>query len=239
MRTSTLSKFITNPITPSYVIRSHSTASIARCVSSLVIHTSIDALISEKSGIPRKLVVLDLNGTLLLREQPVFSTSRPERGHYSGRRFPRAGHTPEHHGSSADEEPRQRSSPYLSNKFAFSSMLGRRGGNTNSRPYSSGPGARDSKPPAFRKILLRPYMLAFKSYLFHPQTLQWLDTMIWSSAQPHNVGAMVEAAFGSETHPSLKAVWARDTLIPVSDESNYSMLHCNLHGNNLTLASQR
>jgi hypothetical protein len=57
----------------------------------------------------------------------------------------------------------------------------------------------------------RPYMGAFRAYLFAPQTRAWLDTMIWSSAQPHSVKDMVERCFG-EDQDRLVAVWARDTL---------------------------
>ena len=66
-----------------------------------------------------------------------------------------------------------------------------------------------------RKLLIRsvhprPYMPTFKQYLFlghrpidsdgrHQQgegTKAWLDLMVWSSAQPHNVGNMIEKCFG-------------------------------------------
>lgn len=52
-----------------------------------------------------------------------------------------------------------------------------------------------------------------------------MDVMVWSSAQPHNVGNMVEKCFGvvadnnvdvvekeKERSGDLVAVWARDTL---------------------------
>ncbi|KAF8530199.1 hypothetical protein BU17DRAFT_35765 [Hysterangium stoloniferum] len=65
----------------------------------------------------------------------------------------------------------------------------------------------------------RPYLPSFRSYLFHPQTREWLDVMIWSSAQPHSVRSMLEVCFpdGVERRPGGKddrfaAVWARDTL---------------------------
>ncbi|KAL5480207.1 hypothetical protein ACEPAI_1477 [Sanghuangporus weigelae] len=88
-------------------------------------------------------------------------------------------------------------------------------------------------------IYPRPYMAAFRDYLFCPATRQWLDVMVWSSAQPHNVDRMVRRCFfdarlgplsgesdGKEAgerfeveengddkwYGRLIAVWARDTL---------------------------
>lgn len=105
----------------------------------------------------RKLLVLDLNGTLLLRSA------------HSGRRGP---------------------------PFPFS---------------------RVHHQPALRTIYPRPYLPSFCAYIFHPTTLQWLDTMVWSSAQPHSVNDMVDKCFGSYKE-GLKAIWARDTLGLSSDE---------------------
>ncbi|KIK55014.1 hypothetical protein GYMLUDRAFT_48216 [Collybiopsis luxurians FD-317 M1] len=68
----------------------------------------------------------------------------------------------------------------------------------------------DGQGQGHRVVHVRPYMPSFKQYLFHERTREWLDTMVWSSAQPHNVGDMVRRAFGSDN--GLKAVWARDTL---------------------------
>ncbi|KAI0667469.1 hypothetical protein C8Q78DRAFT_1071889 [Trametes maxima] len=65
--------------------------------------------------------------------------------------------------------------------------------------------------PRLRPVHPRPYMCAFRSYLFSPQTRQWLDVMVWSSAQPHSVDDMVGKCFGEEKD-KLFAVWARDTL---------------------------
>ncbi|KAI0357137.1 hypothetical protein OH77DRAFT_1399426 [Trametes cingulata] len=65
--------------------------------------------------------------------------------------------------------------------------------------------------PRLRPVHPRPYMRAFRSYLFAPQTRSWLDVMVWSSAQPHSVGDMVDKCFG-EDKEKLLAVWARDTL---------------------------
>ncbi|KAF7327637.1 FCP1-like proteiny domain-containing protein [Mycena kentingensis (nom. inval.)] len=67
-----------------------------------------------------------------------------------------------------------------------------------------------------RKIYLRPYVPALVAYLSHPKTRAWLDVMVWSSAQAHNVREMVERVFGNGEGagkgPLLEAVWARDTL---------------------------
>ncbi len=57
----------------------------------------------------------------------------------------------------------------------------------------------------------RPYLSTFTSFLFHPATREWLDTMVWSSAQPKNVGWMVERAFGQHVD-KLKLVWTRDQM---------------------------
>lgn len=62
-----------------------------------------------------------------------------------------------------------------------------------------------------RTVHPRPYLHAFRSYILHEETKNWLDTMVWSSAQPHSVEDMVEKAFRDRRH-ELKAVWARDTL---------------------------
>ncbi|KAF8152569.1 hypothetical protein B0H34DRAFT_121141 [Crassisporium funariophilum] len=105
----------------------------------------------------RKLLVLDLNGTLLLRAA------------HSGRRFP---------------PPTQGTAPRL---------------------------------PALRTIYPRPYLGSFRKYLFREETRVWLDTMVWSSAQPHSVGDMVDKCFGEERE-MLKVVWARDTLGLKGDE---------------------
>jgi hypothetical protein len=65
--------------------------------------------------------------------------------------------------------------------------------------------------PRLRPVYPRPYMAAFRSYLFAPETRAWLDVMIWSSAQPHSVRDMVQNCFASDKD-KLLAVWARDTL---------------------------
>ncbi|KAF9041035.1 hypothetical protein BDZ89DRAFT_1128890 [Hymenopellis radicata] len=67
------------------------------------------------------------------------------------------------------------------------------------------------QPYQHRVARPRPYMPSFRQFLFHPETRTWLDTMVWSSARPHNVDTMIEEAFDQDkTH--LVAVWARDTL---------------------------
>lgn len=54
----------------------------------------------------------------------------------------------------------------------------------------------------------RPYLHSFLAYLVHAQTKVWLDSMIWSSAQPHSVTSMIEKCFGDSTKHFL-AVWNR------------------------------
>ena len=41
----------------------------------------------------------------------------------------------------------------------------------------------------------RPYMPTFRDYLLSPKTREWLDTMVWSSAQSQNVEKMVRRCF--------------------------------------------
>jgi hypothetical protein len=65
--------------------------------------------------------------------------------------------------------------------------------------------------PRLRSVHPRPYLPSFKSYMFHPSTKEWLDVMVWSSAQPHSVHDMVDKCFHDEKHHFV-AVWARDTL---------------------------
>ncbi|KAI0052785.1 hypothetical protein FA95DRAFT_1601484 [Auriscalpium vulgare] len=75
------------------------------------------------------------------------------------------------------------------------------------RPARNAPPA----PPQPRKVHRRPYLTTLRAYLFSDATRQWLDVMVWSSAQPHNVGDMVEHSFEGD-RVNLLAVWARDTL---------------------------
>ena len=131
--------------------------------------------ISLQSSVPltdpatsRKLLVLDLNGTLLLRSA------------HSGRRAPPPSYSRVRYSADSQSSP--------------------------TRPY-----------PALRTIYPRPYIPSFCAYIFHPTTLRWLDTMVWSSAQPHSVNDMVDKCFGAHRN-ALKAVWARDTLGLSGDE---------------------
>jgi hypothetical protein len=78
-------------------------------------------------------------------------------------------------------------------------------------------------------------MPSFRSYLFDERTRKWLDTMVWSSAQPHSVDDMVGKCFDEDVtagggvlgqgeeelggdgdrkkgRENLVAIWARDTL---------------------------
>ncbi|KAJ7170931.1 hypothetical protein C8R43DRAFT_71811 [Mycena crocata] len=75
---------------------------------------------------------------------------------------------------------------------------------------------RSARNHAVRKIYLRPYAHALVAYIAHPAVQAWLDCMVWSSAQPHNVSEMVDRVFGAGEGaglgPILRAVWARDTL---------------------------
>lgn len=70
--------------------------------------------------------------------------------------------------------------------------------------------------PRLRAVHPRPYMSAFRKYVFAPETKAWLDVMVWSSAQPHSVDDMVDKCFGEDKKKML-AVWARDTLGLSSD----------------------
>ncbi|KZT65715.1 hypothetical protein DAEQUDRAFT_731142 [Daedalea quercina L-15889] len=65
--------------------------------------------------------------------------------------------------------------------------------------------------PRPRPTYPRPYMRAFREYVFAPATKAWFDVMVWSSAQPHSVADMVDKTFGARRQ-ELVAVWARDTL---------------------------
>ncbi|KAH7886789.1 hypothetical protein F5I97DRAFT_1936412 [Phlebopus sp. FC_14] len=68
-----------------------------------------------------------------------------------------------------------------------------------------------------RAVHPRPYIPAFRAYLFAPETQGWLDTMVWSSAQPHSVADMVDKVFGSYKC-DLKAVWNRESLGLTTEE---------------------
>jgi len=62
-----------------------------------------------------------------------------------------------------------------------------------------------------RTVYPRPYIPAFRAYLFAPETRAWLDTMVWSSAQPHSVEDMVSRTF-ADYADELLAVWDRKSL---------------------------
>jgi len=114
-------------------------------------------------ALSRKLIVLDLNGSLVLR----------------------AAHT-------ARLQPT------------------RKGG--GGHPYDN-----PTQPRPLRAVHPRPYLKTFTTYLLHDETKKWLDTMVWSSAQPHSVGDMVGKTF-LERKDELTAVWARDTLGLTTEE---------------------
>ncbi|KIY72494.1 hypothetical protein CYLTODRAFT_486329 [Cylindrobasidium torrendii FP15055 ss-10] len=60
-------------------------------------------------------------------------------------------------------------------------------------------------------IRLRPHLDLFVAFIFHPTTRDWLDAMVWSSAQPQNVSRMVSSAFGKH-ETALLDVWTRDKM---------------------------
>ncbi|KAL1674562.1 hypothetical protein EV122DRAFT_220332 [Schizophyllum commune] len=105
----------------------------------------------SSSSPPKKLVVLDLNGTLVVRSK--FEGSKGPRG---------------------------------------------RGGYVT--------------PPAPRVVYSRPYLRTFRKFLTHPSTRGWLDSMVWSSAQPKSIESMVAHAFPGDARRALTAVWTRDDM---------------------------
>ncbi|KAF8063610.1 phosphoprotein phosphatase [Lyophyllum atratum] len=122
----------------------------------------------------RKLLILDLNGTLVYRSPHTRRQFRPPR------------RPPHSHNNN----------------------------NNHSRPEFSPSSPAYEDPEALRPLRTvhaRPYMASFRGYLFHPRTRAWLDTMVWSSAQPHSVADMVSKCFSTRSD-ELVAVWARDTL---------------------------
>ncbi|KAK7696412.1 hypothetical protein QCA50_001069 [Cerrena zonata] len=116
--------------------------------------------VPESSDLTRKLLIMDLNGTLLHRSAPPINRQKRKE-------FP-----------PVDDRPRD----------------------ANGRPL-----------PRIRPVHPRPYMPAFRNYLFASDTKKWLDSMIWSSAQPHSVNDMVQKTFG-DSQDQLLTIWARDTL---------------------------
>ncbi|KAK7052137.1 phosphoprotein phosphatase [Favolaschia claudopus] len=76
--------------------------------------------------------------------------------------------------------------------------------------------SKHGRPPTrsgvrMRTVYPRPFLKSFREYIFHPSTMKWLDTMVWSSAQPPSVADMVNNCFGQLQH-NFKAIWARDTM---------------------------
>ncbi|KAJ7054155.1 hypothetical protein C8F01DRAFT_497406 [Mycena amicta] len=72
-------------------------------------------------------------------------------------------------------------------------------------------GSKQAHGPRLRTVHPRPYLPAFREYIFHTNTQEWLDTMVWSSAQPASVADMVNNCFRDQKQLFL-AIWARDTL---------------------------
>jgi hypothetical protein len=91
------------------------------------------------------------------------------------------------------------------------------------RPLKSYRGQHQQSHPAPRHVMPRPYLTALRAYLFAPQTRDWLDVMVWSSAQPHSVDDMVLHALGDDRE-WLVAIWARDTLGLAGDHYRASFL---------------
>ncbi|KAG1830224.1 hypothetical protein EV424DRAFT_1377843 [Suillus variegatus] len=81
----------------------------------------------------------------------------------------------------------------------------------HSRARDAYGGVHTSSAPRLRAVQPRPYIPAFRAYLFAPETREWLDTMVWSSAQPHSVADMVDKVFGN-AKSKLVAVWDRGSL---------------------------
>ncbi|KAF8328971.1 hypothetical protein F5887DRAFT_1287930, partial [Amanita rubescens] len=79
----------------------------------------------------------------------------------------------------------------------------------------SGPSRGRFERPVFR----RPFMRTLCKYLFHQETRSWFDTMVWSSAQPHNVATMVQSCFMNEQE-KLVLVWGRDHMDLDTDSYN-------------------
>jgi len=77
--------------------------------------------------------------------------------------------------------------------------------------------------PRLRAVHPRPFISAFRSYIFHEKTKPWLDVMVWSSAQPHSVDDMVDKCF-RDRKEEIRAIWARDTMGLNEDEYRASFL---------------
>ena len=59
-----------------------------------------------------------------------------------------------------------------------------------------------SKTIQYFPVFPRPYMPTFRAYIFDDRTRAWLDTMVWSSAKPHNVDDMIAQCFGGGISPA-------------------------------------
>ncbi|KAL0570641.1 hypothetical protein V5O48_011322 [Marasmius crinis-equi] len=134
---------------PEFTVESEPSTSTTTLSPSYLSQTSVPSRRIEDPTASRKLLVLDLNGSLLVR--PKRSGKGKEVEHASGEAATRT-----------------------------------------------------------RTVIPRPYIPTFREYISHPRTTSWLDTIVWSSAQPHSVRSMVEKCFGDRTN-CLKALMARDT----------------------------
>ncbi|KAG5640372.1 hypothetical protein DXG03_008887 [Asterophora parasitica] len=151
----------------------------------------------------RKLLILDLNGTLVYRTPHTRKETRPRRRNY-------------HHNRGHDLSHDSNTSSVVSSLIANASTSDPTSSFSASNPFD--PYADPMAPRPLRTVHPRPYMPSFRAYVFHPATRAWLDTMVWSSAQPHSVWDMVGKCFPGEgdaetgKKTGLVAVWARDTL---------------------------
>ncbi|KAG6917198.1 hypothetical protein DXG01_003402 [Tephrocybe rancida] len=166
-------------------------------------------------SVGRKLLILDLNGTLVYRTPHArreFRGGPRRRGRGQGHNH---GHNHNHthnqgpnqnqyqayaHGGVDEAPPHSYGQPSQHEQY-----------NAPSSTDPTDPYADPTAPRGLRNAYPRAYMPSFQSYLLHPTTLTWLDTMVWSSAQPHSVADMVARCFGARAG-ELRAVWARDTL---------------------------
>ncbi|KIY43935.1 hypothetical protein FISHEDRAFT_51880 [Fistulina hepatica ATCC 64428] len=60
-------------------------------------------------------------------------------------------------------------------------------------------------------------MYSFRRYIFHPETKTWLDTVVWSSAQPHSVINMVSQCFEGDTDQLLHVLDRRAMGLPPAE----------------------
>jgi len=114
--------------------------------------------------------------------------------------------------ATSDDPSRVLTDPALSRKLLVLDLNGTLLHRSSNRGAPRHPTPRQEGPqPRPRSVHPRPYLPSFKSYIFHPLNKEWLDVMVWSSAQPHNVDDMVEKCFHDGKRHFI-AVWARDTL---------------------------